>query len=152
MRRRPPPLSEDELRARAETLAGHTLGELAYALETDLDPDPRKTKGKIGALFEAGRIPQLRVNNAANQVKQAEDSLANQLDAYTLALDRFKVRLGLPVTTPVVIDASELPISEPDVDINQAVEALAKGTEEFAAARMNRGIRQALAGRSIEDV
>jgi molecular chaperone HscA len=38
------------------------------------------------------------------------------------------------------------------VAINAAVEALAKGTEEFAAARMNRGIRQALAGRSIEDV
>ncbi len=36
--------------------------------------------------------------------------------------------------------------------INAAVEALAKGTEEFAAARMNRGIRQALAGRSIQDV
>ena len=36
--------------------------------------------------------------------------------------------------------------------INQAVETLAKGTEEFAAARMNRGIRRALAGRSIEDV
>ena len=36
--------------------------------------------------------------------------------------------------------------------INAAVEALAEGTEEFAAARMNRGIRQALAGRSIEDV
>ncbi|HRH88435.1 MAG TPA: Fe-S protein assembly chaperone HscA [Rubrivivax sp.] len=33
-----------------------------------------------------------------------------------------------------------------------AAEALADGTEEFAAARMNRGIRQALAGRSIEDV
>jgi len=36
--------------------------------------------------------------------------------------------------------------------INAAAEALATGTEEFAAARMNRGIRQALAGRSIEDV
>ena len=36
--------------------------------------------------------------------------------------------------------------------INAAVEALARGTEEFAAARMNRGIREALAGRSIEDV
>ena len=36
--------------------------------------------------------------------------------------------------------------------VNAAVEALAEGTEEFAAARMNRGIRQALAGRSIEDV
>ncbi len=36
--------------------------------------------------------------------------------------------------------------------INAAVEALAKGTEAFAADRMNRGIRQALAGRSIEEV
>ena len=36
--------------------------------------------------------------------------------------------------------------------IDAAVEALAKGTEAFAAARMNRGIRQALAGRSVEDV
>jgi len=36
--------------------------------------------------------------------------------------------------------------------INAAAEALAQGTEEFAAARMNRGIRQALAGRSIQDV
>jgi molecular chaperone HscA len=36
--------------------------------------------------------------------------------------------------------------------IDAAVEALAKGTEAFAAERMNRGIRQALAGRSVEDV
>ena len=36
--------------------------------------------------------------------------------------------------------------------INAAIEALAQGTEEFAAARMNRGIRQALAGRRIDDV
>jgi len=36
--------------------------------------------------------------------------------------------------------------------ITDAVEALAGGTEAFAAARMNRGIRQALAGRSVDDV
>ncbi|HMO46956.1 MAG TPA: Fe-S protein assembly chaperone HscA [Rubrivivax sp.] len=42
--------------------------------------------------------------------------------------------------------------SDDHAAIDAAVEALAKGTEEFAAARMNRGIRQALAGRSIEDV
>jgi molecular chaperone HscA len=36
--------------------------------------------------------------------------------------------------------------------IDGAVEALAKGTEGFAAARMNRGIRRALAGRRVEDV
>ncbi len=36
--------------------------------------------------------------------------------------------------------------------IEAAVEALTAGTEDFAAQRMNQGIRQALAGRRIEDV
>jgi len=36
--------------------------------------------------------------------------------------------------------------------IERAVEVLAEATENFAAARMNQGIRQALAGRRIEDV
>jgi len=36
--------------------------------------------------------------------------------------------------------------------IDAAVEALADGTEAFAAERMNRGIRRALAGRRVEDV
>ncbi len=36
--------------------------------------------------------------------------------------------------------------------IESAVEALAEGTEAFAAARMNQGIRQALAGRSLDDI
>jgi molecular chaperone HscA len=36
--------------------------------------------------------------------------------------------------------------------IEAAVAALAEGTEAFAAARMNQGIRQALAGRRVEDV
>ena len=36
--------------------------------------------------------------------------------------------------------------------IDTATEALAKGTEAFAALRMNRGIRQALAGKNIESV
>jgi molecular chaperone HscA len=36
--------------------------------------------------------------------------------------------------------------------IDNAVKALADGTEQFAAMRMNRGIRAALAGRSVEDI
>ena len=36
--------------------------------------------------------------------------------------------------------------------INAAVEALAKGTEGFAAARMNRGIQAALTGRKLNDL
>jgi molecular chaperone HscA len=41
--------------------------------------------------------------------------------------------------------------SDPAV-VEAAVKALAQGTEAFAAERMNRGIRQALAGRSVEEV
>jgi len=36
--------------------------------------------------------------------------------------------------------------------IEAASTALAKGTEGFAAQRMNRGIQQALAGKNIQDV
>ena len=37
-------------------------------------------------------------------------------------------------------------------DIEAATQALAKGTEAFAAQRMNRGIQLALAGRKVEEV
>jgi molecular chaperone HscA len=37
-------------------------------------------------------------------------------------------------------------------DTEAATDALAKGTEAFAAQRMNRGIQQALAGRKLDDV
>ncbi len=36
--------------------------------------------------------------------------------------------------------------------IEAAIEALAEGTEGFAAARMNRGIRDALAGRNVNEI
>ncbi|MEZ5646951.1 MAG: Fe-S protein assembly chaperone HscA [Burkholderiaceae bacterium] len=42
--------------------------------------------------------------------------------------------------------------SEDAAAIEAATEALAKGTEAFAAMRMNRGIQQALAGRKLEEV
>jgi molecular chaperone HscA len=37
-------------------------------------------------------------------------------------------------------------------DITKSVEALAAGTESFAAARMNRGIRTALTGRGLDEI
>jgi len=36
--------------------------------------------------------------------------------------------------------------------IEAATEALAHGTESFAAERMNRGIRQALTGRRLDEI
>lgn len=47
-----PPVSVDELLARAATLDGLTLGELADRLHRDLDTDPVRTKGQVGQLLE----------------------------------------------------------------------------------------------------
>ena len=49
-------------------------------------------------------------------------------------------------------DRIEVARGEDAQAIDDAVQALAQGTEAFAAARMNRGIRVALAGRRVDDV
>jgi molecular chaperone HscA len=52
-----------------------------------------------------------------------------------------------------LIDQVQAACTNTDADrIEKAVEALAEGTEAFAAARMNQGIRQALTGRRIAEV
>jgi molecular chaperone HscA len=52
----------------------------------------------------------------------------------------------------LVARAAALAAGEDTLSIEAAVKALAAGTEAFAAARMNQGLRQALAGRRVEDV
>ena len=56
------------------------------------------------------------------------------------AIDRLLVGLG------------QIAAGDNHAAIDTAVEALAKGTEGFAAARMNRGIRAALTGRKVEEL
>ena len=53
----------------------------------------------------------------------------------------------------LLITATQAAARGEDADaIEKAVKQLAEGTEAFAAARMNQGIRQALAGRRVEEV
>jgi molecular chaperone HscA len=57
------------------------------------------------------------------------------------------------VDVEALIDATRLSAAGGDAHaIEAAVDALATGTEAFAAARMNQGIRQALAGRSLDEI
>jgi molecular chaperone HscA len=52
-----------------------------------------------------------------------------------------------------LLQAAQAQARGADADaIDAAVEALAEGTEGFAAARMNEGIRRALAGRSLDQI
>ncbi len=52
----------------------------------------------------------------------------------------------------LIVQTQRIAQSEDHHAINAAVKALADGTEAFAAMRMNRGIRKALAGRSVEEI
>lgn len=47
-----PPRSVDQLMERASDLAGHTLGEVAEALDEDVPEDLRRNKGWVGTLIE----------------------------------------------------------------------------------------------------
>jgi molecular chaperone HscA len=52
----------------------------------------------------------------------------------------------------LIVRTEEMARGEDHHAIGDAVKALADGTEPFAALRMNRGIRAALAGRSVEEI
>lgn len=52
----------------------------------------------------------------------------------------------------LLISLGQIAAGDNHAAIDTAVEALAKGTEGFAAARMNRGIRAALTGRKVEEI
>jgi molecular chaperone HscA len=51
-----------------------------------------------------------------------------------------------------VVDTQRVAQTDDHRAIDAAVKALAAATEAFAAARMNRGIRKALAGRSVDEI
>jgi molecular chaperone HscA len=71
---------------------------------------------------------------------------ALEKDAYLLAeaeLENIKKLMKLALASKSLDDA---------IAIENATEALAKGTEAFAALRMNESIRQALSGKTIESL
>lgn len=72
--------------------------------------------------YQAGRLPEFEVNLATNNVLNARASLANQLETYILALDRFKVRLGIPVRQPLVIIVGELNLPEPETTLDRTTD------------------------------
>ncbi len=72
------------------------------------------------ALEAAGRIPQFETNIAKNTVLEASRQLADLRVALILALDRFKIRLGLSIDKPIEIAPITLEIREPLVTPEEA--------------------------------
>lgn len=72
------------------------------------------------ALVAAGRNPPFQARNVEQNVLSSRNALINQREAYILALDRFKIRLGLPVEINIRIEPIQLTLDDPDVTVEQA--------------------------------
>ncbi len=75
------------------------------------------------AKVEAGRLRPFQQDLAENQVLSARASLAGLRERYILALDRFKVRLGLDVDTPIDVAPLQLELPAPAISQELAAEA-----------------------------
>jgi molecular chaperone HscA len=92
---------------------------------------------------------------AARKLREARVEAQRMALATRAALAADGALLGSAERAAVesLVAAAEQQAERDDADaIEDALKALAEGTEAFAAMRMNAGIRRALTGRSIEDV
>ncbi|CAN5790509.1 TolC family protein [soil metagenome] len=80
----------------------------------------RNLEQRTSALVEAGRLAEFQKNIASNDVLVATSRLAQQRETFTLALDRFKVRLGVGVNEPVIVVPESLEVPEPDITPGEA--------------------------------
>ena len=74
------------------------------------------------ALVEAGRERPFQARNIEQNVLTSRDSLINSREAYLLALDRLKVRLGIPVDEAVDVVPMTLDLEDPEIGIAEAAE------------------------------
>ncbi len=73
------------------------------------------------AFVETGRETPIDLALAQRSTLFARDALNNQIEAYRLALERFKVRIGMDPLQPVVIVRSDPGLAVPEVTLDEAV-------------------------------
>ena len=74
------------------------------------------------ALVAAGRSAAFESRNVEQNVLRSQATLTNSRETFTLAVDRFKVRLGLPVESHVTIRSVSLVIPEPLIGVDDAAQ------------------------------
>ncbi len=73
------------------------------------------------ALFQSGRNTRFDAALAEQRTVVARDSLNNQRENDRLAVDRFKVQLGMPTEQALVLLESSLNLPTPEIDIEDVV-------------------------------
>lgn len=98
--------------------------------------DQRFAEEQAKALYDLGRGTQLDVFRAEQSLLSARASLLDEEQAYELALDRFKIDLGLPTDVEFDIADEEFPQLIPvDLDLQSAVRAALNNRLDLATAR-----------------
>jgi len=72
------------------------------------------------AKVEAGKEETFEKGIASNRVQGAISSLANLVDQYILQLERYKIRLGLPIEDVVSVSGQVIDLPEPDISMADA--------------------------------
>lgn len=83
----------------------------------------KELERRTAALVEAGRLAEFQKNIAANDVLTSTSTLASQREQFMLSLDRYKLRIGLDIATPVVIKREVPFLPEPDTTPDEATRA-----------------------------
>lgn len=84
----------------------------------------RKNAERIRALAEEGRVTQTDLGRIAQQELSAESAWINAVRGYKQSLDNFKLQLGLPLETHLVLDDSELAalqIRHPEISVEDSI-------------------------------
>lgn len=73
------------------------------------------------ARFEAGKIPGFEADDAEAQVLFGRSSLARVRDDYASSLDSLKLRIGMPVQTPLAIERADIRVPTPALDPAESI-------------------------------
>ncbi len=157
-----PPMAAGAARIRvsfqvdADGLLSVSARELASGVEASVTVKPSYGLGdeQIAAMLRDG-FTHAEDDMAERKLREARVEAERMALATraALAADGMLLNEAERAAVEALVAAAERVAAGTDSDaIEQATETLARGTEAFAALRMNRDIRQALAGRSIEDV
>lgn len=80
----------------------------------------RKNARTRAALVDAGRIEAFEKGIADNEVLNAQAGLASLREQFILQLERYKIRLGLPVDQPLRLSQDVIDIPEPEIGLDEA--------------------------------
>jgi outer membrane protein TolC len=81
----------------------------------------RTLEKSTAARVAAGRLEAFETNLTRNQTLSAEASLAGQRESYILQVERFKIRLGLPLDARLDVREIDLDLPDPEIDMDEAV-------------------------------